>query len=179
VRLNIIRLLSTTSPRATTALHCPPLCKEGWAFSFSLSKDRVIAEEGAGLLLFVTANMGSLRTLFLAVYASNGVIRTLFLPLCYLTLFSPFTLALAWYFGFVQAFQNAIPEEFSWFDLLPTFAISAVFVLLPTRLLSSSAKVSKGQNGKRRVQSLPYWIPGVRHLWSIAFGGEEWLKSVR
>jgi hypothetical protein len=123
--------------------------------------------------------MGSLRTLFLGVYASNGVIRTLFLPLCYLTLFSPFLLALAWYFAFEKTFQTFIPDDFSWFDLLPAFAISAVFVLLPTRLLSSSGKVIKSQNGKRRVQSLPYWIPGVRHLSSIAFGGEEWLNSVR
>ncbi|KAL1793631.1 hypothetical protein ACET3X_008613 [Alternaria dauci] len=123
--------------------------------------------------------MGSLRTLFLSVYASNGIIRTLFLPLCYLTLFSPFLLALAWYFGLGPILEKAIPEDFSWFDLLPTFAISAVFVLLPTRLLSSSGKVAKSQDGKRRVQSLPYWIPGVRHLLSIAFGGEEWLNGVR
>ncbi|CAN9380249.1 unnamed protein product [Alternaria alternata] len=123
--------------------------------------------------------MGSLRTLFLSVYASNGIIRTLFLPLCYLTLFSPFILVLAWYFGLGQTLEKAIPEDFSWFDLLPTFAISAVFVLLPTRLLSSSGKVVKSQDGKRRVQSLPYWIPGVRHLWSIVFGGEEWLNGVR
>ncbi|KAI4640749.1 hypothetical protein J4E93_008341 [Alternaria ventricosa] len=123
--------------------------------------------------------MGSLRTLFLSVYASNSVIRTLFLPLCYTTLFSPFILALAWYFGFGQTLQNSIPEDFSWFDLLPAFAISAVFVLLPTRLLSSPGTVTKSQDGKRRVQSLPYWIPGVRHLSSIAFGGEEWLASIR
>lgn len=123
--------------------------------------------------------MGSLRTLFLSVYASNGVIRTLFLPLCYLTLFSPFILVLAWYFGIGHTLEKAIPEDFSWFDLLPAFAISAVFVLLPTRLLSSSGKVVKSQDGKRRVQSLPYWIPGVRHLWSIVFGGEEWLNGVR
>ncbi|KAG9195967.1 hypothetical protein G6011_01088 [Alternaria panax] len=123
--------------------------------------------------------MGSLRTLFVSVYASDGIIRTFFLPLCYLVLFSPFLLALAWYLSFGGIVQNVIPEDFSWFDLLPTFAISAVFVLLPTRLLSNSGKVVKSQDGKRRVQSLPYWIPGVRHLWSIAFGGEKWLSGVR
>jgi hypothetical protein len=130
-------------------------------------------------LILGKVNMGSLRTLFLGVYASNGIIRTLFLPLCYLTLFSPFALAIAWYFGFGQILQTFIPDNFSWVDILPPFAISAVFVLLPTRLLSSSGKVDKSKDGKRRVQSLPYWIPGARHLGSIAFGGEEWLNGVR
>jgi len=123
--------------------------------------------------------MASLRTLFLAVYASNGVIRALFLPLWYITLFSPFALAIAWYFGFDQTVLQFIPEDFSWFDLLPQFAVSAVFVLLPTRLLSSSSKVITTGNGKRRVQSLPYWIPGLQHLWSIAFGGQEWLSGIQ
>jgi hypothetical protein len=123
--------------------------------------------------------MGSLRTLFLGVHASSSIIRTLFLPLCYLTLFSPFALAIAWYFGFGQAAQNLIPEDFSWFDLLPQIAISAVFVFLPTRLLSGAGNANKSKDGKRRVQSLPYWIPGFRHLSSIASGGEQWLKGVR
>jgi hypothetical protein len=123
--------------------------------------------------------MGSLRTLFLGVYTSNGVIRTLFLPLCYLTLFSPFALAISWYFGFGHTISRFIPDNFSWFDILPPFAISAVFVLLPTRLLSASGKVSKSNAGKRRVQSLPYWIPGAQHFGSIAFGGEEWLNGIR
>jgi hypothetical protein len=133
----------------------------------------------AWLLIFFDANMGSLRTLFLGVYTSNSIIRTLFLPLCYLTLFSPFALAIAWYLGFAQILSRFIPDNFSWVDILPPFAISAVFVLLPTRLLSASGKVSKSNDGKRRVQSLPYWIPGARHLGSIAFGGEEWLNGVR
>ncbi|KAF1839054.1 hypothetical protein BDW02DRAFT_540476 [Decorospora gaudefroyi] len=123
--------------------------------------------------------MGSLRTLFLAVYASNSIIRALFLPLCYLTLSSPFALAITWYFGFGSTIQKFIPVNFSWFDLLPQFALSAVFLLLPTRLLSGSSKPIKSQDGKRRVQSLPYWIPGARHLGSIIFGGEEWLNGVR
>jgi hypothetical protein len=123
--------------------------------------------------------MGSLRTLFLAVHASNGIIRALFLPACYLTLFSPFALAIAWYFGLLQTVEDLIPEDFSWFDLLPQFAISAVLFLLPTRFFSASGNVTKSKDGKRRVQSLPYWIPGFRNLGSIAFSGEEWLKSVR
>ncbi|KAI2487451.1 hypothetical protein Ptr902_01584 [Pyrenophora tritici-repentis] len=123
--------------------------------------------------------MVSLRTLFLAVYASNRVIRTLFLPLWYTTLFSPVALAIAWYFEFDQTVLQFIPENFSWFDLLPQFAVSAVFVLLPTRLLSSSSKVITTQNGARRVQSLPYWIPGLQHFWSIALGGQEWLNGIR
>ncbi|CAA9958090.1 hypothetical protein PTMSG1_01663 [Pyrenophora teres f. maculata] len=123
--------------------------------------------------------MVSLRTLFLAVYASNRVIRALFLPLWYTMLFSPFALVIAWYFGFDQTVLRFIPENFSWFDLLPQFAVSTVFVLLPTRLLSSSSKVTTTENGKRRVQSLPYWIPGLQHFWSIAFGGQKWLSDIR
>ncbi|EUC38107.1 hypothetical protein COCCADRAFT_22453 [Bipolaris zeicola 26-R-13] len=123
--------------------------------------------------------MGSLKTLFLAVHASNGIIRALFLPACYVTLFSPIALAIAWYFGFLQTLENLIPEDFSWFDLLPQFAISAVLFLLPTRFFSASSNEVKTKDGKRRVQSLPYWIPGFRNLWSIALSGEEWLGSVR
>jgi hypothetical protein len=123
--------------------------------------------------------MGSLRTLFLGVHSSNSIIRALFLPLCYFTLFSPFALAIAWYFGFVQSALDLIPEDFSWFDLLPQIAVSAVFVALPTRLLSAKGNADKIHDGKGRVQSLPYWIPGFRHLGSIASGGEEWLKGVR
>ncbi|KAF1850998.1 uncharacterized protein K460DRAFT_271331 [Cucurbitaria berberidis CBS 394.84] len=123
--------------------------------------------------------MSSLRTLFLGVYASSGIIRVLFLPLCYLLLSTPFTLVIAWYFGFVQTLQTFIPEEFTWIDLLPQITLSAVFLLLPTRLLSSSRDGVKNKDGKRRVQSLPYWIPGVRHFGSVIFGGEGWMKSIR
>lgn len=127
----------------------------------------------------VTAKMGSLRTLFLAVHASNRIIRALFLPACYLTLFSPFALVLAWYFGLLKSAENLIPEDFSWFDLLPQFALSAVVILLPTRFFSASSLVTKSKDGKRRVQSLPYWIPGFRNFANIALSGEEWLRSVR
>jgi hypothetical protein len=120
------------------------------------------------------------RGLFVAVYASNGLIRSLFLPIWYSLLLSPFTLAIAYYYGLFESLQSFVGEEFSWFDILPQFAISAVFLLLPTRLLSGSGNTSKNKDGgKSRVQSLPYWIPGIRHLGSIVSGDEEWLKGVR
>ena len=124
--------------------------------------------------------MASLRALFLGVHASNGIIRALFLPLWYFLLISPFTLVVAWYFGFIQTLQRSITDESSWFDLLPQITLSAVFLLLPTRLLSGSRDGTKSKDGgKRRVQLLPYWIPGARHFWSVVFGGEEWMKSIR
>jgi hypothetical protein len=124
--------------------------------------------------------MASLRTLFLGVHTSNSLIRVLFLPLCYIALLSPFTLAVLWYFGFGQTLHRFVPEDFSWFDILPQIALSAVLLLLPTRLLSATRNVAKSKNGrKRRVQSLPYWIPGLRHLSSIILGGEDWLKTIR
>jgi hypothetical protein len=124
--------------------------------------------------------MASLRTLFLGVYSSNGAIRVLFLPLCYVLLLSPFLTLAGYYFGFGQILKAYIPEDFSWTDLLPQVALSAVFLLLPTRLLSGSGDSSKNKDGgQRRVQSLPYWIPGFRHFWSIVLGGEKWLTGVR
>jgi len=123
--------------------------------------------------------MASLRTLFLGVHASNWLIRVLFLPLWYAALLSPFTLAVAWYFGLGRALHRFLPDEFSWFDLLPQLAIFSVFLLLPTRLLSAAGALSMSKDGKRRVQSLPYWIPWVRNLASLVFGGEPWLRSVR
>jgi hypothetical protein len=124
--------------------------------------------------------MASLKTLFLGVYASNGVIRATFLPLCYILLLSPFLAVVAYYYGVEQTLRNLVPEDFSWFDILPLVALSAVSVLLPTRLLSAAGDAGKSKDGgKRRVQPLPYWIPFFRHFGSIVFGGEEWLKSVR
>ncbi|KAJ4987475.1 hypothetical protein SVAN01_07075 [Stagonosporopsis vannaccii] len=122
----------------------------------------------------------ALKGLFVAVYASNGIIRALFLPIWYTLLSSPFILAIAYYYGVGQKLQDFVGEDFSWFDILPQFAISAVFLLLPTRLLSGAGGAGKSKNGgKSRVQPLPYWIPGVRHLGSIVSGQEEWLKGVR
>lgn len=124
--------------------------------------------------------MASLRTMFLGVQASNGVVKALFLPLCYVALLSPFTLAAAWYFGLEQVIENYSPEELSLYDILPPIALTTVFILLPTRLLSVSGDAAKSKDGvTSKVQSLPYWIPGIRNLGSIIFGGEKWLKSVR
>lgn len=93
---------------------------------------------------------------------------------------SPFFAIVAYYYGLGQTLQNLVGEDFSWFDILPQFALSAVFLLLPTRLLSGAGGASKSKDGgKRRVQSLPYWIPGLRHLGSIVSGQEEWLKGIR
>ncbi|KAH7087817.1 hypothetical protein FB567DRAFT_354675 [Paraphoma chrysanthemicola] len=124
--------------------------------------------------------MASLRTLFLGVHASNRAIRVLFLPVCYVLLLTPFLTLAGYYFGLGQKLSAHVPEDFSWFDLIPQAALSAVFLLLPTRLFSARSDVGPSKDGgKRRVQSLPYWIPGVRHFWSIGFGGERWLKGVR
>ena len=124
--------------------------------------------------------MASLRTLFLGVHASNRVIRVLFLPVCYVLLLTPFLTLAGYYFGLGQKVSAYVPDDFSWFDLLPQIALSAVFLLLPTRLFSARSDVGPSKDGgKRRVQSLPYWIPGVRHFWSVIFGGERWLNGVR
>ncbi|KAF1915336.1 hypothetical protein BDU57DRAFT_270051 [Ampelomyces quisqualis] len=124
--------------------------------------------------------MASLRTLFLGVYASNAAIRLMFLPICYVLLLSPFLTLAGYYLGFGQTFSAYVPEDFSWTDLLPQVVLSTVFLLLPTRLLSASGVASKTKDGgKRLVQSLPYWIPGFRHFWSIISGGEIWLNGVR
>jgi hypothetical protein len=124
--------------------------------------------------------MASLKGLFVAVYASNGIIRALFLPVWYMALFSPFLAVVAWYYGLGEVLVDFVGDDFSWFDVLPQFALSAVFVLLPTRLLSGAGGAGKSKDaGKSRVQSLPYWIPGLRHFGSIVSGGEEWLKGVR
>lgn len=122
----------------------------------------------------------ALKGLFVAVYASNSIIRTSFLPIWYFLLLSPFILSVAYYYGLGQTLQDFVGDDFSWLDILPQFAISAVFLLLPTRLLSGSGSAGKSKDGgKSRIQSLPYWIPGVRHLGSIISGQEEWLKGVR
>ena len=122
----------------------------------------------------------ALKGLFVAINASNGFIKTLFLPIWYTLLLSPFILSVAYWYGLGQTLQDFVGEDFSWFDILPQFAISAVFILLPTRLLSGSKGTSKNKDGgKSRVQSLPYWIPGIQHLGNIVSGQQEWLKGVK
>lgn len=124
--------------------------------------------------------MASLKGLFLGVYTSNRIIRAAFLPICYLLLLSPFLFIVTYYSRLGQQLAGFIPHDFSVFDILPQVVLLVVFLLLPTRLLSSSNDAAKSKDGgTRRVQSLPYWIPGVRHLGSITFGGEGWMKGVR
>jgi hypothetical protein len=132
------------------------------------------------LLHPLNATMASLRTLFLGVYASNATIRVLFLPVCYVLLLSPFITLAGWYFGLGHTLSAYVPEDLSWTDLLPQIVLSTVFVLLPTRLLSGKVGASKSTDGgKRRVQLLQYWIPGFRHFWSMATGGDRWLSGLR
>jgi hypothetical protein len=124
--------------------------------------------------------MGSLRTLFLSVYASNGAIRALFLPLCYTLLLSPFLVLVIYFTGLRHIFNAYLLPDFDLVNGLAPIVLSAVFLLLPTRLLSGYGGASMSKDGsKRRVQSLPYWIPGFRHFWSVAVEGDAWLKGVR
>ncbi|KAF2128523.1 hypothetical protein P153DRAFT_292683 [Dothidotthia symphoricarpi CBS 119687] len=124
--------------------------------------------------------MASLKWLFLGVYASNRVLRMLFLPIWYLLLLSPFLFVVTYYSRLGRQLASLIPQDFSVFDLLPQVVLSVVFVLLPTRLLSGSGEITKSKDGgKRRVQSLPYWIPGAQHLGSIISGAEDWMIGVR
>jgi hypothetical protein len=157
------------------------VCHQDHRTSFGLFLgDGEFGKVGKVLLKPLKAIMASLRTLFLGVYASNPVIRVLFLPVCYVLLLSPFLTLAGYYLGFGRTLKAYVPEDLSWTDLLPQIALSTVFVLLPTRLLSGSGGASKSKNGgKRRVQALPYWIPGFRHFWSIVSGGDRWTKSVR
>ncbi|KAF2253661.1 hypothetical protein BU26DRAFT_478024 [Trematosphaeria pertusa] len=123
--------------------------------------------------------MGVLRGLFLGVYASNGGIRRLFLPLVYLLFSSPFVILLLRYYRLDSKVRAYVPLDFKAPDILPQVFISLVAVLLATRAISGSNWSSSKDGRKRRVQLLPYWIPGVRHWGSIVFGGEGWMKSVR
>jgi hypothetical protein len=174
----------------TTRIFCAKGCREASWIELTQSEPNTqdniwssieierIGEKNKGHLFHHDLGMASLRTLFLGVYASNGVIRALFLPICYVLLLSPFLTLLGYYLGFGRTLRQylPLPKEFAWFDLLPQVVICTVVVFLPTRLLSGSKSKDGGQ---RRVQSLPYWIPGFKHFWSIVSGGESWLKSVR
>ncbi|PSN59878.1 hypothetical protein BS50DRAFT_579681 [Corynespora cassiicola Philippines] len=120
--------------------------------------------------------MGSLKSLFLGVHASNATIRTLFLPFCYLVLTSPFILLVLRYFGF--RVENSIPHQAKAPEFVPQVLISFVAVFLATRIISGTLG-SKNGGGKRRVQLLPFWVPGPRHWGNVVFGGEAWLRKVR
>jgi hypothetical protein len=159
----------------------PILCCDRTAGQhLALLRDHHIPKKNSVLSIYQASIMGSLRTLFLGVYSSQSIIRTLFLPTCYVLLFSPFLTLAGYYLGFGQKLNAYIPEDLSWFDFFPQIALVTVLILLPTRLLSAlGTSANKYLYGKRRIQPLPYWIPGFRHFWNIATGGEAWLKSVR
>jgi hypothetical protein len=125
------------------------------------------------------AKMGVFKGLFVGVHASNGIIRAAFLPLCYLLLSTPFILVLARYYRIDSWISATLLKDRSLTDsALQAFVLLVVF-LLPTRILSSRYQSVRNDGGKRRVQQVPYWIPGVRHWGNIVFGGEGWLRGVR
>jgi hypothetical protein len=103
----------------------------------------------------------------------------IFLPLCYLFLSSPFILAFIWYYGFDTKLLDAIGREKNAKEIALQLFLGLIAASLPTRILSGRSWDQNQHGGKRRVQQIPYWLPGVRHWTSIVLGGEEWLKSVR
>lgn len=122
--------------------------------------------------------MGVFKGLFVGVYASNATIRVLFLPLCYLLLSTPFVLVLARYYRVDSWIKHRLFEEQSLTDFALQGFVLLVAALLPTRILSARS-AGQTQDGKRRVQSLPYWVPGVRNWTNVVLGGERWFKGVR
>lgn len=123
--------------------------------------------------------MVSSKTVFLGVYMSGGLLRLLFLPLCYLFLLFPFALLSLRYFKLDQEVLRLVPTDYKAPDTWPQIFIALVTVFLATRLISGVSNSHSKHGGKRRVQLLPFWIPGVRHWGNFVFGGERWLKSIR
>jgi hypothetical protein len=124
--------------------------------------------------------MLSSKTLFLGVYtAERGILRMLFLPLCYLFLFSPFTLLALRYYNLHQTALEYIPQGCKTPDIWPQLFVAIITVFLATRIISGADSTVSKDGGKRRIQLLPFWIPAVRHWGNIVFGGEGWLKTVR
>ncbi|KAF2742256.1 hypothetical protein M011DRAFT_453519 [Sporormia fimetaria CBS 119925] len=121
--------------------------------------------------------MVSSKTVFLGVYTSGGLLTWLFLPLCYLLLLSPFVLLALRYTDFDQRVLHYIPDVARTPDVWAQVLIAFVAVALATRFLS--ARHGARDERPRRVQLLPYWIPGVRHWGNVVLQGENWLKSVR
>jgi hypothetical protein len=127
----------------------------------------------------VAANMGVFKGLFVGVCASNSAIRVLFLPLCYLLLSTPFTLVVAHYYQIDSRIWAALFGERSLTDTLLQGFVLLVAFLLPTRIISARSQSGPKDGGKRRVQQVPYWIPGVRHWGNVVFGGERWMRRLR
>ncbi|KAF2261062.1 hypothetical protein CC78DRAFT_535955 [Lojkania enalia] len=123
--------------------------------------------------------MGVLKNLFLGVYASNAGIRLLFLPLCYAFIISPFAVLFARKYNIHQKLIEYIPEDYKTADRLPQLFLSLVPVILATRLISGRRYGAVDEGRKRRVQLLPYWIPGFRHCINVWFGGDSWFNGIR
>ncbi|PVH98248.1 hypothetical protein DM02DRAFT_615911, partial [Periconia macrospinosa] len=119
------------------------------------------------------------KGLLVGVYASNGAIRAMFLPVLYLLLSAPLLLVLIYYFQAKSAIWNQFVTGRNPTDILLQVFISVIAFTLPTRILSGRNWKTSHDEGKRRVQQIPYWIPGLRHWFNIVFGGEGWLKGVR
>ena len=140
---------------------------------------RRLQREGLRQTAHTNDKMGVLKGLFRGVYGSNRVIRMLFLPFCYLLLSSPFLLVLARYYQFDSRLFEVFGTEKRLTDIALQVFVGLIAFLLPTRILSGKSSDRDQDGGKRRVQQIPYWIPGVRHWGNIVFGGEGWLKKVR
>jgi len=123
--------------------------------------------------------MGVFKGLFLGVYASSNSIRVLFLPLCYLLLASPFLLVVGRYFQIDSKISSALSTERSNTDILLQLFVGLVAFCLPTRILSGRNWDRDHNEGKRRVQQMPYWIPSLRHWGNVVFFLEGFLKAVR
>jgi hypothetical protein len=119
------------------------------------------------------------KNLFLGVYASSATIRALFLPLCYVFLASPFALLLIRYYGADQLLLAYIPSTYKKPETIPQLFVTLVGILLVQRLISGNLHGAAQKGGKRRIQLLPYWIPGIRHCANVVFGGQDWMKDVR
>ncbi|KAF1971817.1 hypothetical protein BU23DRAFT_535965 [Bimuria novae-zelandiae CBS 107.79] len=123
--------------------------------------------------------MGSLKGLFLGVYASNRAIRVLFLPLCYLLLSSPFVLVFLRYYGFDSKLLAFFGRDRSVKEIALQFFVGFIAATSITRVFSNNSWERNQNGGRRRVQQVPYWVPGMKHLPGVVFGGEEWLNKVR
>lgn len=123
--------------------------------------------------------MGWTKNLFLGVYMENGLLRLLFLPLCYVLLTAPASLLVARYFGLDQVVGQKLKDALLDPDLFPQVSIAFLLVFIITRKITGSGDGTTTVDGKRRVQLLPFWVPGVRHWGNVVLGGERWLKAVR
>lgn len=116
----------------------------------------------------------------MGVYTSNSLIKNTFLPTCTLLILSPFVFLLARALGF-EAFFSRIPQDWKTLAVLPQIVLSLVAITLATRIISGRRVFSSndGNEGKREVPEVPYWIPGLKHLGQFIWSEEGFLKSAR